>query len=306
LDTLTGVISGIPTIVSASANYTMTATGPGGSALATVNITVIDQPPTISYRNAAVIYARNQVAAPDSIILTGGAVTRYAVSPALPSGLALDTNTGVISGTPTGATASTNYIVTATGPGGSDTALVNIRVVSAPANLSYSDDPVTYVVGVASSSNIPTVSGYVTHYSIIPVLSAGMLIDTVTGIISGTPTSQSFATDYTVTASSFAGSTQYTLNITVVGAPVNLSYEDDVPTYQVGVSIAPPDRPTVRGIVTNYSILPPLPPGVILDQTTGYILGTPLSSSSGTDYTITASNPGGSTTVTINLTVVAP
>jgi hypothetical protein len=307
LDTVTGILSGAPTVASDTANYTVSATGPGGTGQFVIRIAAINHAPNISYRNVTVIYARNQVAAPDSIASTDGPVTRYSVLPTLPTGLVLDTLTGVISGTPTGgATAPTNYIVTATGPGGSDTALVNIRVVSAPGNLSYPDDPVTYVVGVASSSDIPTVSGYVTRYSISPALSAGMRIDSVTGIISGTPTAQSFAADYTVTANSFAGSTQYTLNITVVGAPANLSYADDVPTYRVGTAIAPPDIPTVRGIVTNYSISPALPSGVILDQTTGYILGTPLAASPGTDYTITASNPGGSTTAIITLTVVAP
>ena len=107
-----------------------------------------------------------------------------------------------------------------------------------------------------------------------------------------------------MTASSFAGSTQYTLNITVVGAPQNLSYTDDMPTCGMGRVIAPPNIPTVRGIVTYYSVNPLFPAGVILDQTTGFILGTPTALSASRDYAITAQNPGGSTTTSVNLTVI--
>jgi len=45
---------------------------------------------------------------------TGGAVAGYAISPALPSGLALNVSTGVISGTPTAVSASRTYTVTGT------------------------------------------------------------------------------------------------------------------------------------------------------------------------------------------------
>ena len=67
-----------------------------------------------------------------------------------------------------------------------------------------------------------------------------------------------------------------------------------------------PNTPVVHGIVTYYSITPALPAGIILDQTTGYILGTPTALSALTYYTITALNPGGSATTSINLGVIIP
>src|SRR6185295_19442831 len=120
------------------------------------------------------------------------------------------------------------------------------------------------------------------------------------GTISGTPTgSQSFATAYTITASNPVGSTSTVVTITVVGAPSNLSYIDDAPTYALGQPIAPPDVPTVQGIVTDYSIVPSLPDGVYIDGSTGYILGTPTTLSPSANYTITARNPGGSVTTSV-------
>ena len=54
----------------------------------------------------------------------------YAVSPALPAGLTLDTATGVISGTPTAVTSTATYTVTATNTGGFTTASLSIAVVT--------------------------------------------------------------------------------------------------------------------------------------------------------------------------------
>jgi hypothetical protein len=54
----------------------------------------------------------------------------YVVSPALPAGLTLNSSTGVISGTPTTLTATSNYTITATNTGGSTPASLSITVVS--------------------------------------------------------------------------------------------------------------------------------------------------------------------------------
>ncbi|MEO6978812.1 MAG: gliding motility-associated C-terminal domain-containing protein, partial [Mucilaginibacter sp.] len=61
------------------------------------------------------------------IILTG-----YTISPALPSGLSFAGTTGTISGTPTAASAATNYTVTAYNAYGSDAAVVNITTTTTP------------------------------------------------------------------------------------------------------------------------------------------------------------------------------
>lgn len=61
--------------------------------------------------------------------LGGGAVTGFVVQPALPVGLSLDAKTGMIAGIPEVARALDEYRVIATGPGGSDTTYVSLRVV---------------------------------------------------------------------------------------------------------------------------------------------------------------------------------
>ena len=59
-----------------------------------------------------------------------GAVASYSVLPALPAGLALDTSTGQITGTPTAGSAAANFAITATNSGGSTTFTLAITVTA--------------------------------------------------------------------------------------------------------------------------------------------------------------------------------
>ncbi|MEN9390755.1 MAG: hypothetical protein RL017_52, partial [Pseudomonadota bacterium] len=85
----------------------------------------------------------------------------------------------------------------------------------APSGLSYTT-PNVYIKGTSITALNPTVSGgAVTGYTITPSLPSGLVINSSTGIISGTPTVNSAATNYTVTASNSGGSVTAVVNITV-------------------------------------------------------------------------------------------
>lgn len=89
-----------------------------------------------------------------------------------------------------------------------------------PVGLSYAANPATYQVGGAITPNVPTSQGgLVQNYSITPALPAGLVFNTTTGVISGTPTAITAATAYQVTASNEDGSTSATLNLSVPGPP---------------------------------------------------------------------------------------
>jgi hypothetical protein len=60
------------------------------------------------------------------------------------------------------------------------------------------------------------------------------------------------------------------------------------------------------GAVTSYSVNPSLPQGLSLDITSGIITGTPNTTAALANYTVTASNSGGSTTVNLSITVNPP
>ena len=61
----------------------------------------------------------------------------YSVSPDLPAGLSLDDHTGIISGTPTGVTATASYTVTASNATGRTTATLTITVNAGTAGVEF-------------------------------------------------------------------------------------------------------------------------------------------------------------------------
>lgn len=81
--------------------------------------------------------------------------------------------------------------------------------------------------------------------------------------------------------------------------PSALSYASPQ-TFAVGTAITPLS-PTVTGSVTSYAVAPVLPAGLTLDSATGAIAGTPTAPAATADYTVTASNAGGSTTFALSI-----
>ena len=87
------------------------------------------QPPLrLVYASDPVVYARGVAIPPNTPYGTGGLITSYRVSPALPQGLSLDPATGVISGTPTRVAAAASYEVTASNSLGSTSVTLGITV----------------------------------------------------------------------------------------------------------------------------------------------------------------------------------
>ena len=173
----------------------------------------------------------------------------------------------------------------------------------APSGLSYTT-PNVYIKGSAITALNPTVSGgAVTGYTITPSLPTGLVINSTTGIISGTPTVISPSTTYTVTATNSGGSVSAGVNLTVNDvAPNGLSYT--TPNVYIKGSAITALNPTVSGgAVTGYTITPSLPTGLVINSTTGIISGTPTVNSAATNYTVTASNSGGSVSAVVNITV---
>ena len=153
----------------------------------------------------------------EAIALTpamSGPIDRYSVSPALPSGLSLSASTGVISGTPTRSSGPEIFAVTAFYRGGRSTFSLTLSVTEPPSHLSY-PSPAKGTVGAALSPMSPKIAGAVEHYAVTPALPPGVVLDSTSGIIMGTPSVATALAPYTITASSLAGNTSFVLLLDV-------------------------------------------------------------------------------------------
>jgi hypothetical protein len=134
----------------------------------------------------------------------------FSITPALPSGLSLDTRTGTLSGTPTSITGTTSYTITVKNncKKGSDTATNNQTVISTPAlvvqypsNISTAYYPpstaITLTPSATSATNVT--------YSITGTLGDTLQFNTTNGSIIGTTASQPINRTVSVTATNSSG-----------------------------------------------------------------------------------------------------
>jgi Putative Ig domain len=131
LNASSGVISGTPRAVSAATTYTVTASNGTGSTTADVSITVVAAAaaPMVSFPSLTYSLTAGG-AASIAPVSTGGAVSTWSVSPALPAGLTLNAETGTITGTPTTVSLPASYVVTAENSRGTYKIGLTLQVVS--------------------------------------------------------------------------------------------------------------------------------------------------------------------------------
>ena len=111
-------------------------TTPNGTATSATNLTINPpSPASLTYTSNSPVYCVGTAITNNTPSNGGGPVTAYSVSPALPAGLSLDAGTGIISGTPTAATASATYTVTASNSCGSTTKDLTILVTTTPLSI---------------------------------------------------------------------------------------------------------------------------------------------------------------------------
>ncbi len=85
--------------------------------------------------------------------------------------------------------------------------------------------------------------------------------------------------------------------------PTGLTYSMNPAVYTKGIAITPNTPSSSGGAVVSYAVTPALPAGLSLDASTGVISGTPTAAAATADYTVTAANSAGSTTVAVSITV---
>lgn len=309
--TSTGSITGTPTTIVAASTYTISATIGSSTNYANLTIAVNDIAPSqLTFSSPSITASVGSAINAVTPSNNGGTVTNYTISPSLPAGLSFNTNTGEISGTPTASSGSNDYVITAINSGGTVSNTITLIVNDAiPTNFTYNVNNVTYTNGTSINNISPSITGNVSSYAVSPALPNGLVLNTSTGEISGTPTSPSNATEYILTATNSGGSTTYSITIAVNDiAPTNLAFSTNNINAVNGTYLVPIAPINNGGTIVNYTITPSLPAGFLFNTTTGELSGTPAAPSPATSYTITGINTGGtiSTTITIEVADAAP
>lgn len=115
-------------------------------------------PTALRYDTEQALYVVGEPITPNNAHLTGGSLSTFSVTPALPGGLGLDSGTGLISGTPSALRRQATYTVNAGNGGGSTQAQVRITVT-----------------GRGAWSAVPTIP-VARHYSTLSPLQDGRLL----------------------------------------------------------------------------------------------------------------------------------
>ena len=144
-------------------------------------------------------------------------------------------------------------------------------------------------------------------YSISPDLPAGLLFDTATGVISGTPTTAQASADYTVTASDGTNSATATVSIGIASPPPALLPATQTIDAHVGTAVnTSVIDTTTMPCQANMTISPNLPAGLAFDAVTGVISGTPTEVATSGNYVVSYDCGGGNPyTSTVTLSVGA-
>lgn len=294
LDPSNGDIGGTP-LFPTSAFYTITAANTSGSTSTTVLINVDDVAPTgLSYTNdAQTINVASTLTSMVPSLSNSPTSVSYKIFPKLPAGLSLDTNTGVISGTPTEANGISSYTVTAynvslaTGDTRETTVIITLTVNDPARSLDYGVASRTVEIG--ETINDLTVQQYLgstpVAYSCALCSSVGLNINSTTGKISGTINSGT-GTSVSLVVQATDQSTLTTVSDTIVlqiteDAPTSRSYigyQNSYEAYTGNTTSILPSSGSAGGTPSAYTISPDITviiPGLSINALTGEISGTP-------------------------------
>jgi uncharacterized repeat protein (TIGR02543 family) len=293
-----GMIFAYPTVTT---TYTLTATSTSGTVTRPVTITVVQLPSNVSVTatplavaaggTTTLSWSATGAASYTLQNLTAGNITVIGPTTA--------TSTDIVP--PTG---TTTYRLLANN-GYNGTAAATVTVTSGPpAGLTYTTLNATYLANVPITPNSPSnTGGPITSYTAVPVMPGiGISLNPSTGVITGTPLGTMGRNSYTIQGSNSYGTTSVVISIAVTDPPPSVTYPSATYALDLGTAVTIVPGST-GGPVTSWSINPTLPAGLTFNSVSGVISGTPSVISASQTYTVSATNSGGTSSPTVQISV---
>jgi len=218
----------------------------------------------------------------------------------LPNGLSLNTTTGVVSGTPT-VYGNFMFTVKITNPCGEASRNINMFICGTPEITS--GDNMFFVMGESSSETLTFDGSRPGTWAIEEgILPGGLLLNGTTGVITGTPTEYG---DYvfTVKITNPCGWATKQINMLVCTEPeitTSINEYDGVKGNPISIELESIGTDGVWSVSAGK-----LPTGLLLDDETGIISGTPTEFGDFT-FTVKITNPCGVDTLEIELFICGP
>jgi len=304
LDSNTGVLSGTPD-ADTGAIYSLTLTAMNGITpddTQAFTLTINEAPTLTSGDNLTCVVGSS---CDFSFTADGFPAPNFGL-PGLPSGLSLDSNTGVLSGTPNANTGAVyNLILTATnGVAPDDDQAFTLTINEAPTLTSA--DNLTCILNEPCSFTF-TADGFPDPTFELPGLPSALSLNASTGELSGTPDTDGVY-NLTLAATNTAGNDNQAFTLTI-GSPPTITSADNV-TCEVGsvceFTFLADGTPAPTIDVTGT-----LPAGVVFDAASNTLEGTP-DAGTGATYSLTVAASNGvapdasqSFTLTVNEAPVA-
>lgn len=308
LDGLTGFIGGAPTAPGTS-SFTVRVTDRLETSVTRALNIVVSPAPIVITTVAPLPSATVATAYSQALAATGGTPPyRWSVSTgSLPPGLALDPNSGVVSGTPT-REGTFNFIISANDAGN----------LTGSKSFSITVNPQRFAITTAACPNATVGTAYTCALSaaggLTPftwsvsagALPPGLTLTATNGVVSGTPSVVGTFTFTAAVADSSGGTATRVLSITVNPPPLAVTSA----TCPNGVTGA-----AYSCILTANGGTPPynwtisagaLPPGLTLGSATGVISGTPTTAGASSFTVVVSDSTGATATRALSLTVTLP
>lgn len=143
-------------------------------------------------------------------------------------------------------------------------------------------------------------------FVITPSLPPGLVLESATGTIWGTPLDVRPPTIHQIGGQSLLGGTVWTsISLEVVAGAPGFLYPGGTRFLEQGEPMKP-WSPTMSGQIAGFTSTPPLPAGLLLDASLGTIWGIPDAQQPPTTYTISASSSQGPLTTVVHIAVYPP